>query len=174
VGVYCYDEIIMDDLIWIIAILCIGIAIGVPSWLIIQATERLSGRAIDRDSLYGSATLAAFIAMFLLPSREHTTQLQNFISLAEAFSGGAVVGSFLNLVYQWTLKGTKTEKKLGQWSSHWGTKLLENKIVSTILGGILAVVLVVAGIIVVGMRMDGVPLLSPLAVWLWDAIRSLI
>lgn len=172
--VYCYDKIIMDVLMWLIAILCIWIAIGVPSWLIIQATERLSGRPIDRDSLYGSATLVAFIAMFMLPSREHTTQLQNFIILAEAFSGGAVVGSFLSLVYQWTLKGTKTEKKLGQWFSHWGTKLLENKIVGTILGGILALVLLVAGIIVVGMRMDGVPLLSPLASWLWDAIRSLI
>lgn len=164
----------MNDLIWIIAIVSIWIAIGVPSWLIIQITEKLAERTLDHDSLYGWATLAAFAAMFMLPSREHTTHLQNFVALAKAFSGGAVIGALLNIVYQWTLMGTEAEKTARARGSRILDKFLENKIVSAILGGIIIVVLVVAGIIVVGMRMEGVPLLSPLASWLWDTIRPLI
>ena len=64
-------------------------AIGVPSWLIIQAAERLTRRNLDHKSPYGWAALIAFAAMFMLPSREHTTHLQNFIAVVEAFSGGA-------------------------------------------------------------------------------------
>ncbi|MBU6440704.1 MAG: hypothetical protein KGS28_10785 [Betaproteobacteria bacterium] len=163
----------MDDLIWIIAIVCIGMAIGVPSWLIVQAAERLTGRNLDHKSLYGWAALIAFAAMFMLPSGEHTTHLQNFFALVKAFSGGAIIGSLLSIVYQWTLKGSEVEKRLAAISGKHLGRLLENKIVSMILGGVLAVVLVIAGMIIVGVRMDGVPLFSPLASWLWDAIRSL-
>ena len=70
--------------------------------------------------------------------------------------------------------GTEAEKTARARGSRILDKFLENKIVSAILGGIIIVVLVVAGIIVVGMRMEGVPLLSPLASWLWDTIRPLI
>lgn len=164
----------MSSLIWIIAIVGIWIAIGVPSWVIIQIAEKLAERSLDHDSLYGWATLAAFAAMFMLPSREHTTHLQNFVALAEAFSGGAIIGALLNVVYQWTFMGTKSEKTARAWGLRLLDKVPENKIVSVILGGILLIVLTVAGVIVIGMRMEGVPLLSPLASWLWDTIRPLI
>lgn len=164
----------MDNLIWIVAFVGIGIAIGIPSWLIIQATEKLSGRTIDHDSLYGWATLAAFVAMFMLPSHEHTTRIENVALLAEAFSGGAVIGALLNIVYQWTFKGTEAEKAVRSLGSRFLDKLMENKIVSTILGGIMMVVLIIGGIITIGVRMNDVPLLSPLASFLLHLIHSMM
>ena len=164
----------MDNLILLVALVCIGIAIGVPSWLIIQVTERLSGRTIDHESLYGWASFAAFVAMFMLPSREHTTRIENIALLAEAFSGGALIGALLNIVYQWTFRGTDAEKAVRSSGSRFLDKLMENKIVSTILGGILMIILIIAGPIVIGARMNGVPLLSPLASFLLHLIHSMM
>lgn len=164
----------MDSLIWIVALVCIGIAIGAPSWLIIQITKKLSGRALDHDSLYGWATVVAIAVMFMLPSREHTTRFENITLLVEALSGGAAGGALLNIVYQWTFKGTETEKAARSSGSRFLDRLLENKIVSTILGGVLVVVLIVAALIVLGVRMNGTPLLNPLVSFLLHLIHSVI
>lgn len=163
----------MESLIWIAAVFCIWIAIGAPSWVIVQAVERLFGRGIEHGPLYAWATVAALIGMLMSPSSEHATHLENFAVLGGSLSAGACIGSLGNIAYQWAFSGTETEKRLVAWCGKRLDSLLESKVFGTILVGILAVVLTIGGLVVVERRVDGVPLLSPLGSWIWDAIRSM-
>lgn len=154
----------MSDLIansiWLLGSLAILAIIGTSALAVGKLGRLLIGRQVEIDSIF--YLVGAFVGMLFLPSGDHPTA-ESRVALVFALACGAFLGGLAGLFAEaWLSRSKASSRSSAVKQPYDGRKFLP-----TILAGAgrltLVVLVLVAGAIVIVLRLGDVPFLSPIA-----------